>query len=167
MVRTNKSAYTILDLLTAIVVVALLMTSFAIVAANVHESADRVKCASNLRQIGTVIQLYLKEYGEWPRARYQPESADRPVAWTGAESTTPFSNNGPLPNDVTAAYRLLLAREDLVLEVFLCPKSPVADFTFASKRFNRDHANFFDERELSYSFANPYPNVAARERDTR
>jgi prepilin-type processing-associated H-X9-DG protein len=161
--RTKRHGITLVDVLMGIVVLALLFPSIVVVAGRSRDTSHRLKCASNLRHIGTALQLYLQNRGEWPRTRYQPETADRPVVWTGADSTTPFASNAPAANDVTAAYRLLLALEDLVSEVFLCPTSPVADFNFARKRFKREHANFIDERELSYSFANPYPTAAARD----
>ena len=157
--RRGITLIDVLAIIAVILVVIVLATPRVIVCG---ESAVRVKCASNLKQIGLALTLYMNDHGEWPRTRYAPESADRPTCWTAPGSTTPFSDTGPAVNDITAAYRLLLAHEDLVPEVFLCTQSPVADLDFARQRFKREHANFIDERELSYSFANPYPTASVQ-----
>jgi len=36
------------------------------------ERANRVKCASNLRQIGQGLQLYFNDHKCWPRTRHDP-----------------------------------------------------------------------------------------------
>src|SRR5947207_3140915 len=54
--------------------------------------SNRVKCSSNLRQIGQAILLYANENkGAYPRTTYVGGETVRPVWGTGAEATQPFS----------------------------------------------------------------------------
>src|SRR5688572_19088134 len=61
---------------------------------------NRIKCVSNLKQIGLALLLYANENrGHYPRAAYVAGGEVVPVSGTGAASSDPFS--GPAPNDVT------------------------------------------------------------------
>jgi prepilin-type processing-associated H-X9-DG protein len=160
----NQRGGTFADLVVALTLIILLLPVTASVATRSRETSNRVRCASNLKQIGQAILLYSNENrNHYPRTRYRAETADAPTAWSGSGSTSPFAADGPAINDVTAAYRLLLATQDLIPDVFLCPTSGAGDPAFARARFKVSHANFLDERELSYSFANPYPTAAVRD----
>lgn len=158
-----RRGFTLVDLVVVVAVVVLGATFFAAQSRVSRESARRVSCSSHLKQIGQAILLYEQQFKAWPRTRYDPATADHPTAWTRPDSTTPFAADGPAANDVTAAYRLLVARTDLISTAFLCPSSPIADAEVARAASDVARANFRDERELSYSFANPYPNAAARD----
>src|SRR5687767_15168943 len=123
------------------------------------DSAVRVKCASNLKQIGLAMLLYANENrGQYPRAFYLPGPDVKPVWGTGTTSSDPFT--GPDPNDVTAAMLLLLRTQDITSEVFTCPSSNAEkDFYGGGNNAALHRANFTDIRKnLSYSMHNPYPS---------
>ena len=145
---TTPRGITFIDVVVAITLVVCLVPAAVSVVGRTRETSTRVRCASNLKQIGQAILLYGNENGgDYPRTRYRLETADAPTAWSGANSTTPFAADGPAVNDVTAAYRLLIATQDVGSDVFICPSSAVGDADFARARFNKQHANFLDERE--------------------
>jgi prepilin-type processing-associated H-X9-DG protein len=129
------------------------------------ESGSRIKCSSNLRQIGLAIKMYAN--GEtrtlaFPRTRFVRETADRPTVFTGSVSKNPFSEDGPAPNDVTAALFLILRTQEITTDVFLCPMDQNADrFPIPSGKSIQDFSNFSAQTQLSYSIANPYPTEAA------
>jgi hypothetical protein len=124
-----------------------------------RERANRVKCSSNLRQIGVGMMLYANDNkGQYPRTRYNPGTAiaafDKPAA------VDPFLTTGPKINDVTAAMFLLVRQADLNPEVFICPSSNQEKDTLNNLQAS-SRSNFNTELNLSYSIANPYPNVGA------
>jgi prepilin-type processing-associated H-X9-DG protein len=121
--------------------------------------ANRVKCASNLRQIGQALLLYANENkGNYPRTTYVEADVVKPVWGTNALVSMPFSAEGPMANDVTAALFLLIRTQDITSEVFVCPSSDAVKDTYdGNTQLNR--SNFTDVAgNLSYSYANPYPN---------
>src|SRR5204863_5349478 len=133
-----------------------------------HEhGSNRVKCASNLRQIGQAILLYANENkGAYPRTTYVGGEVVHPVWGTGAPATQPFASNGPQPNDVTAAIFLLLRTQEIGSEVFTCPSSNAERWDFgggsntALNWSNREgHAGVKLHR--NYSYSNTYPDDAA------
>ena len=126
-----------------------------------REQAGRVKCASNLRQIGQGIQMYANENkGVFPRTVYDGVGGT-PTEYTGWQAPNPFGPGGPAANDVTAAFFLLLRTQDLTSEVFLCPQGPHQD----RWQFNGGPvaavSNFPGRQFVTYSYINPYPSQAA------
>lgn len=65
--------FTLVELLVVISVIAMLMGVLVPVLSRARQSAYRVACMSNLRQIGMAIQNYRDEHrGKFPLARYMP-----------------------------------------------------------------------------------------------
>jgi prepilin-type N-terminal cleavage/methylation domain-containing protein/prepilin-type processing-associated H-X9-DG protein len=165
----GRKAFTLLEILAVIFIIAIVMAVLLPTITRTHEPANRVKCGSNLRMIGQAIQLYANENkGNYPRVMY---TRDLPPTWgTGVTAPNAFADpNRPTANDVTAGIFLLLRTQDITAEVFVCPVQnpsldPIPD-TFgggggANPALNR--SNFTDWRKnLSYSFANAYPDEAA------
>lgn len=164
----GRPGYTYLDVLALLVLVPFLILSFACWnSGRSRPVANRVKCASNLRQIGQAILLYSNENGgAYPRTRFVGGETVTPVFGTGITATNPFADDGPAPNDVTAALFLLLRTQDITSEVFTCPSSNAERDSYGggtNSALNR--CNFSDlTKNLSYSYQNPYPDDAAIER---
>jgi prepilin-type processing-associated H-X9-DG protein len=122
------------------------------------EGAGRVKCASNLRQIGQGLLLYANQNkGAYPRTIYVADGESKPVWGTGASAKNPFEADGPQPNDVSAAMFLLIRTQDIGAEVFTCPETYADKDPFVTT-YPPVRSNFTDvKKNLSYSIANPYP----------
>ena len=118
----------------------------------------KVKCGSNLRQIGQSMRQYaLDNDGDFPRTRYDP-SDPTPRFFTGVMASDPFGEDGPAANDVTAAWFHLLRESDLTAEIFICPTDADAEpMAFGGGKGRRAYSNFAGRRFLGYSMANPYP----------
>jgi prepilin-type processing-associated H-X9-DG protein len=154
--RTRGFGY--LDVIVVIGVLVLVVAFFLPTRRHTGETSSRVKCASNLRQIGTGLLLYANENGRaYPRMRHDETAGVR--YYTGSKDTNPFDGvNDPLPNDITAAIFLLVRTQDMGTEVFTCPSAQEERFSPSDALSN--YANFPGRKHLSYAIANPYPSAA-------
>ena len=178
---TRRHGFTMFDLIVSLVLIVLGSTFVLAAAEDEKEHDNRVKCASNLRQIGQAMLLYSNENrGAFPRALYDRKTADKPTVYTNAEAEiaedekdkindAAYSKNGPKPNDVTAAYYRLIRTEDIQPDVFTCPSAralrPADEKQPELDRVKQ--VNFFGPVELDYSFANPYPSADAAKKKYR
>src|SRR5207248_2375087 len=120
----RRSGFTLLDLLTVLIVGLVIGGSSLLFAEAENEDANRTRCADHLRLIGTAVAFYSNENrGACPRTMSVIEKADQPLAYTNPKpelteeekdhNVNPaFCKAGPGPNDVTAGLFLLLAMED-------------------------------------------------------
>jgi hypothetical protein len=157
-------------LVTVFVVVFIVLFGVAILLGNLggpRHPANRLKCASNLRQIGQGLLLYANDWGCFPRTCYdptKPPTSFTPPARKGGMAPNerdPFSGpNRPADNDVTAALFLLVRAVDVSPDVFVCPTTEHEKDTLNSVPPG-NRVNFNSAQNLSYSYANPYPSQRA------
>lgn len=69
--NANKRAFTLIELLTVIAVIAVLSAILIPAVGRARESANQSKCVSNLRQIGVAVQSYANDHkGKYPEASF-------------------------------------------------------------------------------------------------
>ena len=162
----HASGFTLVELLVALGLIALVLTVTIAVWSRSRQTQNQVHCTNNLRQIGQALLLYSNaEKGPYPRTRYAPAATVTPTWGTGAAAQDPFGEDGPAPNDVSAAMFLLLRTQDISPIVFVCPSSDQTAWDFGGPgRTAKNWSNWNGAggiaKHLSYSYANPYPDEA-------
>lgn len=165
-VRSIRRAFTLVELLVVVGIVALLISILLPSLAKAREQGNRIKCASNLRQIAISAIAYANDNrGRFPRTYWQPgvglENSTR-----GGPNNVPASNPfnladpaGPVGADNAGASLYLLVRGKYVPpEVFRCPSNALAEPMNAAE-VDR-YSNFPAPLRVynSYSYAAIFPN---------
>ncbi len=129
--RRRRQAFTLLELLLVVAVIAVLIALLLPSVRSAREPARRMNCQSHLKQIGVAIYNYRDEYGVLPPAYTVDEEGNRLHSWRTL--ILPFLELGsdelyesidfskPWDDPANAKAR------DTVVQVYQCPSADPAD----------------------------------------
>ena len=87
--RSRSAAFTLLELLIVLVIIAILSTLLLPVYGHLRERAQKVQCMANLRSLYLASDIYLQRNGSWPQITHSTSDtgdADFANAWIDALS---------------------------------------------------------------------------------
>jgi prepilin-type N-terminal cleavage/methylation domain-containing protein/prepilin-type processing-associated H-X9-DG protein len=98
--RRHRTAFTLVELLVVIAIILLLLALLLPAIQKIRESANRLTCASNMRQIGQAVQLFVASNGQ----RFPTGGGDNPLPRSLSSSGLP---NTKLDQDWGWLYQIL------------------------------------------------------------
>ena len=73
--------FTLIELLVVIAIIAILAAMLFPVFARARESARKIQCLSNVKNVATAIQMYLTDYDRFPPREHRQDAMDKIVQW--------------------------------------------------------------------------------------
>lgn len=86
----RNGAFTLLEVLVVLFIVAILVTLTLPVISKLHARAQRAQCSANLKSLYVAADLYLQENGSWPQIPRSAGSAPEEYAEAWITALSPF-----------------------------------------------------------------------------
>ena len=90
--RTTRKGFTLIELLVVIAIIAILAAMLFPVFARARESARKIQCLSNVKNIATATQMYLADYGRYWTSDTDPAAEEYFSTAPGGGRSAPVEN---------------------------------------------------------------------------
>jgi prepilin-type N-terminal cleavage/methylation domain-containing protein/prepilin-type processing-associated H-X9-DG protein len=127
--KAVRPAFTLIELLVVLAIIAMLIGLILPAVQKVREAANRMRCQSNLRQIGLALHSYHDTNGAFPPGHSVSTSSMPDVGWP--TRILPFIDQDNLWSSVLSAYALRKDPFNLthtafgkVIRLYVCPSDP-------------------------------------------
>ena len=108
--QKNSRAFTLIELLVVVAIIAILVAILIPTLSRAYAGAHQVQCLSNLRQIGTAMEMYLQEYSSYPIS-----VTGLPVSWHD------YLNDPTIAQRTNLGYAVALLPYHKNLTIYNCP----------------------------------------------
>ncbi len=88
--RPSRHGFTVLEVTTVVVIIAILAVIGLGVAGHVRKRARRVQCMANLRQLHLAAEMYVQQHGTWPQIRRMEHPTPSEYASIWIDTLAPF-----------------------------------------------------------------------------
>jgi prepilin-type N-terminal cleavage/methylation domain-containing protein/prepilin-type processing-associated H-X9-DG protein len=130
-VRTRQG-FTLIELIVVIAIIGVLVGLLVPAVQKVRETASRLKCQNNLRQIGIALHNYHGRMGCFPpgyQTRVAPDNSDLGPGWGWASLLLEDLEQAPLMRQIRYDLQISdpanAAVRVTVLSIFVCPSEPL------------------------------------------
>ncbi|MHC4735671.1 MAG: tail fiber domain-containing protein [Planctomycetota bacterium] len=170
--RRKRKAFTLVDLLFVIAIMALLTGILMPALANVRLNSVRMVCGENLSGLGRAMLIYANDYdNDFPRAGYANTIWSSPVNWSATTRQTAYFASLPTSHGqatITSSLYLLVKYAEVTPESFICEGEPTVTVFTASDYIadmeDEDAWDFgpydgttqFPTKHCSYSYHMPF-----------
>lgn len=144
--KTVSSGFTLIEVLVAIVLIAMLVALLLPAIQAVRESARRTQCANNLRQLGIALNSYVSAHGKLPMAH-------NGKGFSPQFSMLPYLDNLNLFNQVNITSTVnaefnpdLTTVERTQINTYLCPSDAVTGYLSAVTNYAGNRGIGFDSK---------------------
>src|SRR6266550_6925071 len=122
--KQHRNGFTLIELLVVIGIIALLLGILLPTLSRAREAANRIKCASQLRQIGQYAAMYAGQYNNFLPLGYVTYDSYAPgnsVIWFMQKS---FMTNGPVGLGYLWSSGIIKYDSGATRQVWYCPNVP-------------------------------------------
>ena len=97
--RSNRSrgrgigstrGFTLIELLVVVAIIALLISILLPSLSQARQQAKAIKCAANLKMVGTAVAIYTTEYGAYPASYLYPTDAKGSYSYPAQDISHPY-----------------------------------------------------------------------------
>lgn len=126
-IASSRRAFTLIELLVVIAILGVLMGLLLAAVQKVRESANRISCANNLKQVALAVHAFHDAQGGFPVNFMQTPDGpygSETAAWSWLARILPYVEQGPLFNSARLGRATLYQSQDAVatpVKLFLCP----------------------------------------------
>jgi len=128
MVLQRQRGFTLIELLVVIAIIAILAAMLFPVFARARESARKIQCLANVKNIATAVQMYLTDYEKFPPREHRPEAEEFFSTAPGGGRSAPVSEcNHKYHANPLLRWPVIFEEYVKNREVWRCPSAKVTN----------------------------------------